>query len=972
MLGLPGQTRTPWAMFDTAHYAAERTAAGAAPPPDDPAAARLHYLEHGQRDGQSPNRWIDEAWLRAQPLVAEAIRSGRAQSGFDAYCRAEGEAASPHWLFSERLYRTRYADLTEAALRDGGYANGYDHYLREGDREGRSGSLFLDPAYALAALPANAAAYAAARGCFAWYLDCLGRVAEPRVSPWFDPAWFLARYPEQAEALARGEAKGALHRYLALAASDRLDPLEWFSEEFYLARHPDIAEAVAAGTWRSGYQHFLHHGAFERRQPSPALDLHWYASDPAVAKDIDAGLAPDPFTHFIRFGAPAGRRGTPPPEHAPSPGDAGVLMRRQAEALLPEAARARLDFTVTGDPAISVVIVIRDGFRMVLRALAALRTGFPGAIELILVDAGTTDEARHISRYATGVVRLPFEQALGWLAGANAGLSCATAPVVLFLDPEIAPFPGALAVALARLDADPALGAIGARLLGPDGSLVEAGEILWRDGSLTRYREGGAALAPEANFRRRVDGCAPGMVFLRRTALAGTGGFDPDFAAAPEAAMAHLALTLAEAGLGLGYDPAVSGQYLDTPPPIPPEGATLLAARHAERLRFRSLAAPHQEVFARSPERGTRRVLFIDDTIPVRRAGSGFVRSAELIGAMAELGWEVGVFGVAPSRFDLAALFADLPDSAEILHDRAAETLPALLAERAGYYDAIWVARTHNLRRLRAVLDRALADAPRPPAIVLDTEAIAALREAERARLAGEGFDTEAALRREFADAAICRHVVAVSEAESAILRELGLPSVTTIGHIRDIAPTARPFARRSGLLFLGAMHEAESPNMDALVWFAEQVLPLIEKALRWETRLTVAGYTGPGVDLTRFAAHPRISLRGAVAETEPLYDQHRVFVAPTRFAAGLPYKLHEAASFGLPIVASALLARQLGWDDALLAADTADPGAFAEAVVRLYRDEALWTRLRTAALERVAAETSRERTLSALRALLG
>ena len=54
------------------------------------------------------------------------------------------------------------------------------------------------------------------------------------------------------------------------------------------------------------------------------------------------------------------------------------------------------------------------------------------------------------------------------------------------------------------------------------------------------------------------------------------------------------------------------------------------------------------------------------------------------------------------------------------------------------------------------------------------------------------------------------------------------------------------------------------------------------------------------------------------VADTEPLYAAHRLFVAPARFAAGAPYKVYEAASFGLPVVATELLREQLGWEDGL------------------------------------------------------
>jgi len=87
---------------------------------------------------------------------------------------------------------------------------------------------------------------------------------------------------------------------------------------------------------------------------------------------------------------------------------------------------------------------------------------------------------------------------------------------------------------------------------------------------------------------------------------------------------------------------------------------------------------------------------------------------------------------------------------------------------------------------------------------------------------------------------------------------------------------------------------------------------------------------------------------------------RRRIFVAPTRFAAGTPYKIHEAASFGLPVVATGILRQQLGWGDGqdLLAAD-ANPARFAELVVKLYRDPALWQRLRDAALQRIRTETN-------------
>ena len=234
------------------------------------------------------------------------------------------------------------------------------------------------------------------------------------------------------------------------------------------------------------------------------------------------------------------------------------------------------------------------------------------------------------------------------------------------------------------------------------------------------------------------------------------------------------------------------------------------------------------------------------------------------------------------------------------------------------------------------------------------------MRLAEQAAVLNQEFDLEEALRQEFRHLDPAMDVVAVSEAEAGIVRAHHRGQGDRPRAWRcPAAPTSRPFEDRTGMLFVGAIHGMDHPNYDGLAWFIDEVLPLIERTLRWETRLTVAGYLAPGVTLDRFSGHPRVTLRGSLADLAPLYDAHRVFVAPARFAAGIPYKVHEAAAFGLPVVASTLLARQLGWLDgqSIAAADVTDPAGFAARVVALHRDEAIWSRIRDAALAHVATD---------------
>ena len=86
--------------------------------------------------------------------------------------------------------------------------------------------------------------------------------------------------------------------------------------------------------------------------------------------------------------------------------------------------------------------------------------------------------------------------------------------------------------------------------------------------------------------------------------------------------------------------------------------------------------------------------------------------------------------------------------------------------------------------------------------VVLDTEAVFSLRDAERAELEGMPFDLSRALSREFEDAWQCDHVVAVNEAEAGVLRTVPLPSVGVIGFRQTPRPTPRPWAERVVTVF--------------------------------------------------------------------------------------------------------------------------------------------------------------------------
>jgi glycosyltransferase involved in cell wall biosynthesis len=250
--------------------------------------------------------------------------------------------------------------------------------------------------------------------------------------------------------------------------------------------------------------------------------------------------------------------------------------------------------------------------------------------------------------------------------------------------------------------------------------------------------------------------------------------------------------------------------------------------------------------------------------------------------------------------------------------------------------------------------------------VVFDSEALFSLRDRTEAHILGSSSHApewwERQIREEISLGLAASCVTAVTAAEAERFRNRGCVTFV-VSHGCPITAAERPaLDQRRDLLFVGSIHRSTSPNYEGLDWFVRRVLPLVSKELR-DCRLRVAGFWSPTVPAPSWPTE-LVQLEGAQDDLQPLYDGCRVFVAPTRFGAGLPFKIHEAAAAGIPVCTTQLMAQQLGWqsDQECLAAPDDDPQAFARNVIRLYRAQSTWLVMRENALEAMRRHHSPER----------
>ncbi|MBF0193469.1 MAG: TIGR03087 family PEP-CTERM/XrtA system glycosyltransferase [Magnetococcales bacterium] len=102
-------------------------------------------------------------------------------------------------------------------------------------------------------------------------------------------------------------------------------------------------------------------------------------------------------------------------------------------------------------------------------------------------------------------------------------------------------------------------------------------------------------------------------------------------------------------------------------------------------------------------------------------------------------------------------------------------------------------------------------------------------------------------------------------------------------------------------LVFTGAM--GYRPNVDAVVWFAKEILPLIRQKIKQCHFFIVGG--GASQSVLQLDQIKGVSVVGRVKDIRPYIAYARVSVAPLRLARGIQNKVLEAMAMARPVVAT-------------------------------------------------------------------
>jgi len=605
------------------------------------------------------------------------------------------------------------------------------------------------------------------------------------------------------------------------------------------------------------------------------------------------------------------------------------------------------------DPEVSIIIPVYNQLAYTAACLESIAsTPASVACEVLVVDDASSDETQAWLERCRGIQVIRNRRNKGFIGTCNRGARRARGRYLVFLNNDTRVTDGWLDALVDTFRSDPDAGVVGARLVFADGTLQEAGGIVFRDASGWNFGRGDDPDRPVYRFVSEADYVSGACLAIERDRFVEFDGFDRHYAPAYYEDT-DLCFKARRAGLKVLYQPASTVIHF--------EGATsgtdeTSGAKRYQGLNREKFAARWSDTLASHPEnpeeftpsaalefrfrRFSRRALVIDAVTPMPDHDSGSVRMFAMLRLLGELGYR--------TRF-MPQNLAWTGRHSEDLQQAGVEVLTApwvanveeWLAVHGSGLDLVIVSRHYVLTPLMKMLRKHCPKAD----IVFDTVDLHFLREQREAELAG----TEAAARiaektraEELALIDQADATLVVSEFERGLLGDL-VPDapVVVVSNIHSLHPPGKSFEQRDGLVFVGGFQHP--PNLDAAEWLIDEILPLVRRELP-EVVLHLIGSKMP--ERLRKRTAPGLRVHGFVPELEPYMNGCRISLAPLRYGAGVKGKVNQAMSHGLPVVATSCAAEGMYTEHEhdILVAD--DAVSFAAQVCRLYRDGDLWARL--------------------------
>lgn len=604
-------------------------------------------------------------------------------------------------------------------------------------------------------------------------------------------------------------------------------------------------------------------------------------------------------------------------------------------------------------PLVSIIIPVFNGWEMNYRCIKSIiENTQPISYEIILADDCSTDKTKDCTSIIKNIVHVRNAKNLGFLGNCNNAALSAKGEYVLFLNNDIEVTPLWLSSLVDLIESDNRIGLVGPKLVYPDGRLQEAGGIIWDDASGWNYGRNQDPTASEYNYVKEVDYISGACILLSKKLWQEIGGFDTVYAPAYYED-SDLSFTIRKLGYKVMYQPLsqiihYEGFSHGTDEMIM-EGdlnnikSIQLINKDKFFSKWESVLTKEQypngeNVFvARDRNRNKKTIVVIDHYVPHYDKDAGSRSTFQYLKLLVSLGLNVKFIGdnfyrhepytTSLQQLGIEVLYGNW------YHDNWKEWI----INNAQNIDFFYLHRPHiTLKYIDFLKQNTTAK------ILYLGHDLHYLREQRQYELTQKPELLESSKQWKETEKYIFSYadiILTFSEVEKKIIASLDplfKVEKLLLNYFNNEVVSINDFKERKNILFVGGF--GHTPNVDAMIWFCNEIWPLIILENIGAT-LIIAGSNPPNAILG--LASDSINIKGFVSEEQlkDLYSSIKLAIVPLRFGAGVKGKTVEALYHGLPIVSTNIgIEGMPGNYDFLKPFD--DAKSFAAEVVSLYNNE--------------------------------